>query len=720
VAAAALCFLAFFGEALLGRKVFFASDMELVYLPARHYLVERVGQGAFPEWYPYDGLGASFVGSVVTGACHPFGLLELLGSRALALNWSVVLAHVAAASGLFALLRRWGQRPWPSWAAGLAYAFSGYLSSMDSNLPYLLTAGALPWALWGLEAGLSGGLGPLALGAFALASCALGGDPQGFAVTAALAASLALARAKAIGWGRAGGRFALYAAWAVLLSAVQALPALDAVGSVVAGLRSLEQVQWFSLAPLRFVDFVIAHPFVESADAPQPTALFGVQGFGGLWADSLYLGAPALALGFAALRCKVPRAGWLFVVAALGVLLALGRHLPLYALVYRALPVWRAFRYPEKLLVFTTFALAALAGLGLQAVRDRPLAARAFARVMALSALALWGAALAALAGEGGPLGRAVLAASPAPDAANLAQLWPGLTRQLLVTAAMASAAGLSLLSRLEWLGALALAASLVAGNRGLVQSYLAPSSQLLRPPAGLAAVLAQGRGDSGEADRPRVRWDEGDLGALFGVENVEGYLPIAGAGIRPRLLSRLSKEIADRAFAVRFRLAEPNQAPLPVAAPAPRIRLARALSVSGPEAALAAMQESGFDPSGEVAVEGGSAPCERAAAVEVEAYAPEHLRLRTRSRAVCALFVADGWDSGWRASLDGEAVKVLPADVFGRAVMVPPGEHRVELFYRAPGLRAGALLSLSGLAWMGMALVASAHRARRSQRLHP
>ena len=48
-----------------------------VYYPLRQYWAERVSHLEFPFWYPYDGLGQSFVGMVVSGALHPTNLLYL-------------------------------------------------------------------------------------------------------------------------------------------------------------------------------------------------------------------------------------------------------------------------------------------------------------------------------------------------------------------------------------------------------------------------------------------------------------------------------------------------------------------------------------------------------------------------------------------------------------------------------------------------------------------
>lgn len=53
---------------------------------------------------------------------------------------------------------------------------------------------------------------------------------------------------------------------------------------------------------------------------------------------------------------------------------------------------------------------------------------------------------------------------------------------------------------------------------------------------------------------------------------------------------------------------------------------------------------------------------------------------------------------SGWSASIDGEPVEVLNANVGFMAVKLPEGTHQVELRYETPNLRTGAILSLVGL----------------------
>ncbi|MCU1587132.1 MAG: Protein of unknown function, rane YfhO [Frankiales bacterium] len=69
-------------------------------------------------------------------------------------------------------------------------------------------------------------------------------------------------------------------------------------------------------------------------------------------------------------------------------------------------------------------------------------------------------------------------------------------------------------------------------------------------------------------------------------------------------------------------------------------------------------------------------------------------------------LVVADGFQSSWRATVDGKPAALLPADHALVAVAVPAGKHRVQLTYHPGGVGRGTVLSVLGLlALLGLAL---------------
>jgi hypothetical protein len=62
-------------------------------------------------------------------------------------------------------------------------------------------------------------------------------------------------------------------------------------------------------------------------------------------------------------------------------------------------------------------------------------------------------------------------------------------------------------------------------------------------------------------------------------------------------------------------------------------------------------------------------------------------------------LVVAETWDAGWKATLNGRPVADEPHLGILQSVAVGPGPGRVELRYHPDGFAAGAALSLLGLA---------------------
>jgi len=74
-------------------------------------------------------------------------------------------------------------------------------------------------------------------------------------------------------------------------------------------------------------------------------------------------------------------------------------------------------------------------------------------------------------------------------------------------------------------------------------------------------------------------------------------------------------------------------------------------------------------------------------------------------------LVVAEQFDPGWRARVDGRPAHIVPADHLLMGVALPAGNHRVELVYAPDVFRAGLFGSLAALAVLA-ALMASRPRA--------
>jgi hypothetical protein len=129
--------------------------------------------------------------------------------------------------------------------------------------------------------------------------------------------------------------------------------------------------------------------------------------------------------------------------------------------------------------------------------------------------------------------------------------------------------------------------------------------------------------------------------------------------------------------------------------------------------AAIAQIVDPAFDPAAEVVVPG---PAGRSGApgsagrVTVSEKRSDRVRLRAEMERDGWVVLAEGYDPGWKAWLDGRRVEVLPANVAFRALRVPAGTHEIEMRFRPPGASLGASLTLA----TALALAAYGRRGRR------
>ncbi len=106
----------------------------------------------------------------------------------------------------------------------------------------------------------------------------------------------------------------------------------------------------------------------------------------------------------------------------------------------------------------------------------------------------------------------------------------------------------------------------------------------------------------------------------------------------------------------------------------------------------------------------GGGSP----GSTEVTEYSPGHIVLRVSATRPALLVVAESWDVGWRARLDGVPVESLRANYLSQGIVVPAGAHTVAIEYAPASFRYGAIVSVVSL--LGIVLLAVAGRwwARR------
>jgi Bacterial membrane protein YfhO len=143
-----------------------------------------------------------------------------------------------------------------------------------------------------------------------------------------------------------------------------------------------------------------------------------------------------------------------------------------------------------------------------------------------------------------------------------------------------------------------------------------------------------------------------------------------------------------------------------------PRARfVARAVGPAFPGDAARSLADPRFEPRREVMLEGvppgGLGGVQPAGSPEI----PVRVVVDRPSRVVLQLtapgpgwvVLADAMAPGWRARVDGKAAEMLRADELFRAVAVGAGAHRVEMSYRPTSVRTGLILTLLGLAGLGV-----------------
>ena len=89
------------------------------------------------------------------------------------------------------------------------------------------------------------------------------------------------------------------------------------------------------------------------------------------------------------------------------------------------------------------------------------------------------------------------------------------------------------------------------------------------------------------------------------------------------------------------------------------------------------------------------------ASALEVLAYGPNRVRIFVRTAEPALLVLSDIVYPGWRASLDREPTPLYKTNGIFRGVVLPSGEHIVEMRFFPSSLRLGAGLAVIGLCFV-------------------
>ena len=351
-------------------------------------------------------MGAPLLANYQSALLYPpnwiyLALYALAGARLMAWGMALMAAlHLAwAGAGMAAIARRLGLGGLAQVVSGLAFGLSGYLVARLGFLSITSTAAWLPWVLLYLTPRAGEPSLPrrdtLKL-AFCLAMLLLAGHAQtawytlllaglwagfwaGFSTRRELAdtqkppkrAWLASVRRIMQAWLWLGVALAL----AVGICAAQLLPTAEYLAqSQRAAAVDYDYALNYSFWPWHLLNLLAPGIFGSPVSGDY-------WGYANYWEDAIYVGLLPLLMAFGALLGSLRRkpgverpwrylTWFLFGVIALALLLALGKNTPVFPWLYRYIPTFAMFQAPARWMIWSEFALALLAGIGVERWRQ--------------------------------------------------------------------------------------------------------------------------------------------------------------------------------------------------------------------------------------------------------------------------------------------------------------------------------------------------------------
>ena len=362
----ALLPLAVFWPLVRGEVLYWGTPL-LQFYPWRKLAVEMIRSGHPPLWNHLLGNGAPLAANLQTAAFYPLNAIYLFIPVERAMGYSVIL-HVALA-GIFMYIfaRSLGLGILGGTVSGIAYMLSAFVVSRASFLSMTCAIAWLPLLFALAERlvrrldGRSAALLGLAVGLQFLA-----GHAQLWYYGLWGIGAYVIYRAWSTGqWRKALALMTLAVALGIGVAAVQFLPTAElALLSQRRGGVEYEFAMTYSLWPWRLITFLAPNFFGSPADG-------NWWGYGAYWEGAGYMGVLPFLFALAALAVR-PRPKHVLFFAAMAlvsIMLALGRNLPLYPLLFRWVPGFGFFQAPARFLCLYTLAMALLAGTGVESLR---------------------------------------------------------------------------------------------------------------------------------------------------------------------------------------------------------------------------------------------------------------------------------------------------------------------------------------------------------------
>jgi len=626
--------------------------------PTFQFLAHTVRAGVMPLWNPYVGLGRPFLADMQNVVCYPPAYLICGGQEVgvFLLGW---LHGLVAVWGMRRLGDALGTGRWQGYFMGFTYLASGELTArwMTAEITYCWGLCFVPWLFYyAVRTEEPWQARRVAQHATLLAMQFLCGHPQVFWFSAIGQAVFIFSRGLRLPLrealrdeGRALCQFGVACVWCAGLAAVVLWPMLELVRESNRAGASPEFTDSFRFGwgNLRY--------------------LFNPLHAGNVnWENNLFVGTMVVLLGLAGL-CRVRERnvrGWLGVLV-MGLLIAAGRNTPCFPLFYRWLPGYAGFRYHQRAAVLVVLVL--ICGAGIWLGRPHPRLRDWWNRCC------------------GVPIRYAVIALVGLQALDLLQGTW-------MIKRVYTYAADMILQVPVERSFERTLAERL--GREGWMTPFQPPPRVCVPPsliPANAGMIYRYSNFDAVCVPFLRRPWDY--LHAVLGIKPATDKVSLSRQVYR-----HAPFPYRDVSLALGL---DPQAGSLVTAiAPAPRAFVVYGADVADYGTALKRLAR-GHDIHQRALLEKPLAEPLRpedflpGTPASIRRFEPNSLVVEADAKARGLLVLAEAWYPGWRAEVDGQAGECVPANLWMRAVPLPPGRHQVRVYFHQDYLLAGLLSSL-------------------------
>jgi len=376
--------LVFFWNIIVQRR-FFQADVVEQYYPSLSFLANSLRQFRLPYWSPYVFSGVPFLGDIQTQTFYPpcWLLAFFVGADGRLSFYAVellIVVHLLVAGLLmYGLMREFRFTTESSVFAGLSFMLSGSLVLRTFHVTAVCTLAWLPLVLLFLHRSLHRrSLSDAVWGGLVFGLAALAGHPQ-FLLYVALSLAFYCLAFAARRWREMG----VEAVWrpvlslmligiiGVALAAVQYLPSLEFVRHTERASMNYADIVGASLRPSQLVT-LLAPKFFGSFGGSVAEATDTVQFWGGeqpycYWETAIYIGVMPLVMAVLGIGDRKRPLRWYGVLlAAVGLILALGRYTPAFRVALAVVPGLNRFRIPGRFGILFTTGIVILAAIGME------------------------------------------------------------------------------------------------------------------------------------------------------------------------------------------------------------------------------------------------------------------------------------------------------------------------------------------------------------------